>query len=156
MAGRPRKTAAKPTKTLEQQLWDTADALRGNQEPSEYKPVVLGLVFLNPGGAGHGPASTRSDGARSVSFQRTREIVMTETTIRASGKVAAASAAKAMLADRVKLVESLGDAHDQHRREVAAQGGQVCRARRSQRGTRCLRCRPGRRADSHRAQSGWP
>ncbi len=46
MAGRPRKTAAKPAKTLEQQLWDTADALRGNQEPSEYKHVVLGLVFL--------------------------------------------------------------------------------------------------------------
>jgi len=36
----------KATKTLEQRLWDTADALRGNQEPSEYKHVVLGLVFL--------------------------------------------------------------------------------------------------------------
>ena len=36
----------KQTKTLEQRLWDTADALRGNQEPSEYKHVVLGLVFL--------------------------------------------------------------------------------------------------------------
>lgn len=35
-----------PTKTLEQRLWDAADALRGNQEPSEYKHVVLGLVFL--------------------------------------------------------------------------------------------------------------
>ena len=34
------------TKSLEQKLWDTADALRGNQEPSEYKHVVLGLVFL--------------------------------------------------------------------------------------------------------------
>ena len=34
------------TKTLEQKLWETADALRGNQEPSEYKHVVLGLVFL--------------------------------------------------------------------------------------------------------------
>jgi type I restriction enzyme M protein len=34
------------TKTLEQRLWDAADALRGNQEPSEYKHVVLGLVFL--------------------------------------------------------------------------------------------------------------
>jgi type I restriction enzyme M protein len=41
---RPRK--AKPSKTLEQRLWDAADALRGNQEPSEYKHVVLGLVFL--------------------------------------------------------------------------------------------------------------
>lgn len=34
------------SKTLEQRLWDAADALRGNQEPSEYKHVVLGLVFL--------------------------------------------------------------------------------------------------------------
>ena len=33
-------------KTLEQTLWETADKLRGNQEPSEYKHVVLGLVFL--------------------------------------------------------------------------------------------------------------
>jgi len=46
VAVRPRKQAAKPAKTLEQRLWDTADALRGNQEPSEYKHVVLGLVFL--------------------------------------------------------------------------------------------------------------
>jgi type I restriction enzyme M protein len=46
VAGRPRKQAAKPAKTLEQRLWDAADALRGNQEPSEYKHVVLGLVFL--------------------------------------------------------------------------------------------------------------
>lgn len=34
------------TKSLEARLWDAADALRGNQEPSEYKHVVLGLVFL--------------------------------------------------------------------------------------------------------------
>ena len=44
MAGRPAK--AKPAKTLEQTLWEAADKLRGNQEPSEYKHVVLGLVFL--------------------------------------------------------------------------------------------------------------
>lgn len=36
----------KPQKSLEQRLWEAADALRGNQEPSEYKHVVLGLVFL--------------------------------------------------------------------------------------------------------------
>ncbi|MDH6532450.1 type I restriction enzyme M protein [Aurantimicrobium minutum] len=36
----------KTQKTLEQTLWVTADKLRGNQEPSEYKHVVLGLVFL--------------------------------------------------------------------------------------------------------------
>lgn len=38
--------AAKSKKTLEQNLWDAAEKLRGNQEPSEYKHVVLGLVFL--------------------------------------------------------------------------------------------------------------
>ncbi|AXA96290.1 class I SAM-dependent DNA methyltransferase [Microbacterium sp. PM5] len=39
---------AKPKhqKSLEQTLWEAADKLRGNQEPSEYKHVVLGLVFL--------------------------------------------------------------------------------------------------------------
>ena len=31
---------------MEQTLWEAADKLRGNQEPSEYKHVVLGLVFL--------------------------------------------------------------------------------------------------------------
>lgn len=41
-----RAAKAKPVKTLEQALWDAADKLRGNQEPSEYKHVVLGLVFL--------------------------------------------------------------------------------------------------------------
>ncbi len=46
MAARSSKGAAKLNKTLEQRLWDAADALRGNQEPSEYKHVVLGLVFL--------------------------------------------------------------------------------------------------------------
>src|SRR3954452_19152434 len=43
MARGTRKTE---TRTLEQKLWAAADALRGNQEPSEYKHVVLGLVFL--------------------------------------------------------------------------------------------------------------
>lgn len=33
-------------RTLEQKLWAAADKLRGNQEPSEYKHVVLGLIFL--------------------------------------------------------------------------------------------------------------
>ncbi|KJF18178.1 class I SAM-dependent DNA methyltransferase [Acidithrix ferrooxidans] len=41
-----RTTKQKPQKTLEARLWEAADALRGNQEPSEYKHVVLGLVFL--------------------------------------------------------------------------------------------------------------
>ena len=45
---RAKKVAASKadTKTLEQKLWEAADALRGNQEPSEYKHIVLGLVFL--------------------------------------------------------------------------------------------------------------
>lgn len=49
-AAKPKPVAkanpARPIKSLEQRLWDAADALRGNQEPSEYKHVVLGLVFL--------------------------------------------------------------------------------------------------------------
>jgi type I restriction enzyme M protein len=44
MAARTAKP--KTTKTLEQTLWEAADKLRGNQEPGEYKHVVLGLVFL--------------------------------------------------------------------------------------------------------------
>ena len=41
-----RVAKSKPQKSLEQTLWEAADKLRGNQEPSEYKHVVLGLVFL--------------------------------------------------------------------------------------------------------------
>jgi type I restriction enzyme M protein len=47
--GETRKTPkrkAKTAKSLEQTLWDAADKLRGNLESSEYKHVVLGLVFL--------------------------------------------------------------------------------------------------------------
>ena len=40
------RPSRKRTQTLEQKLWEAADALRGNQQPSEYKHVVLGLVFL--------------------------------------------------------------------------------------------------------------
>ncbi len=43
---RTKTKAPAPAKSLEQTLWEAADALRGNQEPSEYKHVVLGLVFL--------------------------------------------------------------------------------------------------------------
>jgi type I restriction enzyme M protein len=35
-----------PTKSFEQTLWDTADKLRGTVESSEYKHVVLSLIFL--------------------------------------------------------------------------------------------------------------
>ena len=33
-------------KSFEQNLWDTADKLRGSVESSEYKHVVLSLIFL--------------------------------------------------------------------------------------------------------------
>ena len=31
---------------FEDKLWAAADVLRNNMEPAEYKPVVLGLIFL--------------------------------------------------------------------------------------------------------------
>ncbi len=40
------KTAAKKEKSFEQTLWATADKLRGSVESSEYKHVVLSLIFL--------------------------------------------------------------------------------------------------------------
>lgn len=41
-----RKVATKKQKSFEQTLWDTADKLRGSVESSEYKHVVLSLIFL--------------------------------------------------------------------------------------------------------------
>ena len=38
--------APKKTKNFEQTLWETADRLRGSVESSEYKHVVLSLIFL--------------------------------------------------------------------------------------------------------------
>ncbi|RFY47227.1 DNA methyltransferase, partial [Salmonella enterica subsp. enterica serovar Enteritidis] len=38
--------AKKITKGFEETLWDTANQLRGSVESSEYKHVVLSLVFL--------------------------------------------------------------------------------------------------------------
>ena len=32
--------------SIEDKLWKTADALRGSMDPSEYRNVVLGLIFL--------------------------------------------------------------------------------------------------------------
>ncbi|MGF1904735.1 type I restriction-modification system subunit M [Aliivibrio salmonicida] len=48
MAKAPAKkaTKAKPSKGFEETLWDTANQLRGSVESSEYKHVVLSLVFL--------------------------------------------------------------------------------------------------------------
>jgi len=39
-------SAAKGDKSIEQSLWDTANKLRGSVESSEYKHVVLSLIFL--------------------------------------------------------------------------------------------------------------
>lgn len=43
-----RKTTKKPTKqkSIEETLWDAANKLRGSVEPSEYKHIVLSLIFL--------------------------------------------------------------------------------------------------------------
>jgi type I restriction enzyme M protein len=38
--------APKKQKSIEEMLWDSANKLRGSIEPSEYKHVVLGLIFL--------------------------------------------------------------------------------------------------------------
>lgn len=43
MPGRPEKTTAGIG--FEQQIWAAADILRGNIDASEYKHVVLGLIF---------------------------------------------------------------------------------------------------------------
>ncbi len=39
------KKAAKQ-KSMEETLWESANKLRGTVEPSEYKHVVLSLIFL--------------------------------------------------------------------------------------------------------------
>ena len=36
----------KKQKSIEESLWESANKLRGTVEPSEYKHVVLGLIFL--------------------------------------------------------------------------------------------------------------
>ena len=40
------KQTQKPSKSFEETLWDTANKLRGSVESSEYKHVVLSLIFL--------------------------------------------------------------------------------------------------------------
>ena len=34
------------TKSIEETLWSAADKLRGSVEPSEYKHIILSLIFL--------------------------------------------------------------------------------------------------------------
>src|ERR1043165_6417379 len=31
---------------FEEKLWDAADKMRGHMDPSEYKHIILGLIFL--------------------------------------------------------------------------------------------------------------
>ena len=45
MAERKSKKNA-PQKSVEASLWESANKLRGSIEPSEYKHVVLSLIFL--------------------------------------------------------------------------------------------------------------
>ena len=40
------KKKAAPKKSFEEALWDTANKLRGKVESSEYKHIVLSLIFL--------------------------------------------------------------------------------------------------------------
>ena len=40
------KTKTKKEKSMEESLWESANKLRGSVEPSEYKHVVLSLIFL--------------------------------------------------------------------------------------------------------------
>ena len=40
------KAKAKKEKSMEEALWESANKLRGSVEPSEYKHVVLSLIFL--------------------------------------------------------------------------------------------------------------
>jgi type I restriction enzyme M protein len=41
-----KKASNKKPKSIEENLWDSANKLRGSVESSEYKHVVLGLIFL--------------------------------------------------------------------------------------------------------------
>jgi type I restriction enzyme M protein len=43
MANQPKD---KKQKSIEENLWESANKLRGTVEPSEYKHVELGLIFL--------------------------------------------------------------------------------------------------------------
>lgn len=46
MAKEPKKASNKTQKGFEETLWDTANKLRGSVESSEYKHIVLSLIFL--------------------------------------------------------------------------------------------------------------
>jgi type I restriction enzyme M protein len=46
MPAKPKAAASKPSKSFEESLWESATKLRGSVESSEYKHVVLSLIFL--------------------------------------------------------------------------------------------------------------
>ncbi|MGB0373073.1 MAG: type I restriction-modification system subunit M N-terminal domain-containing protein, partial [Opitutales bacterium] len=46
MPAKKKAAAKKASKSFEETLWDTANKLRGSVESSEYKHVVLSLIFL--------------------------------------------------------------------------------------------------------------
>ncbi len=46
MAEKKQKQKAKQTTSFEESLWDSANKLRGSVESSEYKHIVLSLIFL--------------------------------------------------------------------------------------------------------------
>ena len=46
MAKTTKPKKEKKQKSIEESLWESANKLRGTVEPSEYKHVVLGLIFL--------------------------------------------------------------------------------------------------------------
>ena len=54
-----KKSAPKKAKSFEETLWDTANKLRGSVGSSEYKHVVLSLIFRNRPGDPLGLISPR-------------------------------------------------------------------------------------------------
>lgn len=52
---------SKPSgKGFEESLWDTANKLRGTVESSEYKHVILSLIFLKFASDKNSPSANRS------------------------------------------------------------------------------------------------
>ncbi len=64
------KQADKPA-NLEAALWDSANKLRSNMHPAEYKHVVLGLIFLKNLRVGCVRRSPRTTGSQRTSASQT-------------------------------------------------------------------------------------
>ena len=50
MAKKATTAKAKKEKSMEEALWESCNKMRGSVEPSEYKHVVLSLIFLKYAG----------------------------------------------------------------------------------------------------------